>query len=153
VRKMPLCLSGLVLLLIFAGCGANEESLKGQESASQAKMPPPTASGPAANEAVVQQKMKYKKITEEKLADLNQKMAELKSKATAVSGEEKAMINEQLDSLSKESDNIYRMLEKIKYASVDTWPILKAKITESFNKLKVDYDETAESLNKALISK
>src|SRR3974377_101571 len=61
-----------------------------------------------------QQKEKYGKNMEDKLAEFNKKISELKEKAAASSGEAKAKMDEQIKNLSKESDSVKEKLGKVK---------------------------------------
>jgi hypothetical protein len=145
--KKMLSLCGLALLLICWGCGTKEEPAPGNQPTTQEKMQKKLTEGAqAAKDYLAQQKEKYGKNMEDKLAEFNKKISELKEKAAAYSGEAKAKLDEQINNLSKESDSVKEKLGKVKDATAETWKNVEDDIDKSFEKLQKDYNDAKDSL-------
>ena len=145
--KKILSLCGLALLLICWGCGTKEEPAPGNQPTTQEKMQKKLTEGAqAAKDYLAQQKEKYGKNMEDKLAEFNKKISELKEKAAAFSGEAKAKMDEQIKNLSKESDSVKEKLSKVKDATAETWKNVEDGIDKIFEKLQKDYNDAKDSL-------
>ena len=145
--KKILSLCGLALLLICWGCGTKEEPAPGNQPTTQEKMQKKLTEGAqAAKDYLAQQKEKYGKNMEDKLAEFNKKISELKEKAAAFSGEAKAKMDEQIKNLSKESDSVREKLSKVKDATAETWKNVEDGIDKIFEKLQKDYNDAKDSL-------
>ena len=145
--KKILSLCGLALLLICWGCGTKEEPAPGNQPTTQEKMQKKLTEGAqAAKDYLAQQKEKYGKNMEDKLAEFNKKISELKEKAAASSGEAKAKMQEQLDSLSKELDNTKQKLGEMKKSTSESWKDVKDGTDKAFEKLQKDYNDAKDSL-------
>jgi hypothetical protein len=145
--KKILSLCGLALLLICWGCGSKEEPAPGNQPTTQEKMQKKLTEGAqAAKDYLAQQKEKYGKNMDDKLAEFNKKISELKEKAAASSGEAKAKMDEQINNLSKESDSVKEKLGKVKDATAETWKNVEDDIDKSFEKLQKDYNDAKDSL-------
>ena len=145
--KKILSLCGLALLLICWGCGTKEEPAPGNQPTTQEKMQKKLTEGAqAAKDYLAQQKEKYGKNMDDKLAEFNKKISELKEKAAASSGEAKAKLDEQINNLSKESDSVKGKLSKVKDATAETWKNVEDGIDKTFEKLQKDYNDAKDSL-------
>ena len=145
--KKILSLCGLALLLIYWGCGTKEEPAPGNQPTTQEKMQKKLTEGAqAAKDYLAQQKEKYGKNMDDKLAEFNKKISELKEKAAASSGEAKAKMDEQINNLSKESDSVKEKLSKVKDATAETWKNVEDGIDKTFEKLQKDYNDAKDSL-------
>jgi len=145
--KKILSLYGLALLLICWGCGTKEEPAPGNQTTTQEKMQKKLTEGAqAAKDYLAQQKEKYGKNMDDKLAEFNKKISELKEKAAASSGEAKAKMDEQINNLSTESDSVKEKLGKVKDATAETWKNVEDGIDKTFEKLQKDYNDAKDSL-------
>ena len=134
-------------MLICWGCGTKEEPAPGNQPTTQEKMQKKLTEGAqAAKDYLAQQKEKYGKNMEDKLAEFNKKISELKEKAAAFSGEAKAKMDEQIKNLSKESDSVKEKLSKVKDATAETWKNVEDGIDKTFEKLQKDYNDDKDSL-------
>ncbi|MDI6854095.1 MAG: hypothetical protein QME75_10900 [Deltaproteobacteria bacterium] len=148
-------ISGLVLLLVFLGCGTREEPAEKRPGSQQqySAQPRPQAEQlqeqqvpegrrvPEAQKGELSLKEKYQKEAEERLADLDKKMGELKDRAASASARTRARINKALKNSDKLIENTKQKLGQLREASAETWENLKAEIDKAFDRLQKRYEE------------
>ena len=136
---------GLIVMLMFLGCGSSEQPAPGKQSSAPLSMQK-NQSAAASQEDLARQKEKYSKEMSQKLDEFQQKMAELKKQAEASSAGARTKANEEFDKCNKESANIRTDLERLKDTSNETWNTIKIDADNAFVRLQKDYNDALDAL-------
>ncbi len=136
---------GLILMLMFLGCGSSEEPAPGKQSSAQPSVQKNQPAG-ISQENPAQPKEKYEQEMAQKLDGFKQKMAELKKQAEASSAAAKAKANEEFDKYNQESANIKIDLERLREASDETWNTIKIYTDKALVRLQKAYDDAVAAL-------
>ncbi|MDO9533087.1 MAG: hypothetical protein Q7O12_13305 [Deltaproteobacteria bacterium] len=130
-------------LLVFGGCGSQEEPGKGklpQVTGEQVKQ----KTG-AALESVkiytLQQKEEYQKKISAELDELQKKIDELKSKAQAAASEARGKLNEEIADLQKKAGDLKKKLGGLGTATGKAWEDLKSEVDKGIDELKKGYEK------------
>jgi hypothetical protein len=136
---------GVILILMFLGCGSSEEPASGKQSSSQPSLQKKQPAG-ISQENLAQQKEQYAKEMSQKLDEFKQKMADLKGKAESFSADAKAKANGEFEKYNQESANIKTDLERLKEASNETWNTIKIEADKALVRLQKAYDDAVAAL-------
>ena len=129
-------------LLVFAGCGSQEEPGKGkppQVTQDQVKQKTGAALESVKN-YTLQQKEEYRKKISAELDELQKKIDALKSKAQAAASEARAKLNEEIADLQKKAEDLKKKLSGLGTATGNAWEDLKSEVDKGIDELKKGYE-------------
>lgn len=123
-----LILSAFILTCNLSFATTSEEvKIKTKEAAS------------AAADYSVEQKEKFQKDMETKMADLKKEIAELNKKVSQKTGDAKTTMQAQIKALEVRQENLKKDLSKLKKSSGNAWTEMKVGVSKAWDSLSESY--------------